>query len=229
VLDVFGRQPDSDRHESRGLFARGGNARERKLHLRVHRKCDDGQDCIQRHGTLGTLDSGFYFQQRVRRNDIPGRNADGRTDVQLVWSARNSLELISSDILNLSDNLMHIPVNAPLWGLFMAGHALHVLKRAGLSKASKISGVTSRREWFEVNALTLLIRLFANAAAFSYWLAHPDVATHLAGGLGIPMDLTLEPGHATAAMFGLSGDSMVDWVTAKVPFLQKEIPSVSTR
>jgi len=27
------------------------------------------------------------------------------------------------------------------------------------------------------------------------------------------------PGHATAAMFGLSGDSMVDWAAAKVPFL----------
>ena len=25
-------------------------------------------------------------------------------------------------------------------------------------------------------------------------------------------------------MFGLTGDSMVDWAAAKVPFLQKEIP-----
>jgi hypothetical protein len=40
-------------------------------------------------------------------------------------------------------------------------------------------------------------------------------------------DLTIEPGHATAAMFGLSGDSMVDWAAAKVPFLHKEIPATS--
>ena len=33
-------------------------------------------------------------------------------------------------------------------------------------------------------------------------------------------------GHATAALFGLSGDSMIDWVAAKVPVLQKEIPAV---
>ncbi len=46
------------------------------------------------------------------------------------------------------------------------------------------------------------------------------------GGLGLPVNLTLEPGHATAALFGLSGDSMVDWAAAKVPFLQKEIPAV---
>jgi hypothetical protein len=39
--------------------------------------------------------------------------------------------------------------------------------------------------------------------------------------------VTLEPGHATAAMFELSGDSLVDWAGAKVPLLQKEIPAVS--
>jgi hypothetical protein len=27
-------------------------------------------------------------------------------------------------------------------------------------------------------------------------------------------------------MFGLSGDSLVDWAAAKVPFLQKEIPAM---
>jgi hypothetical protein len=40
------------------------------------------------------------------------------------------------------------------------------------------------------------------------------------------MNLTLEPGHATAAMFGLSGDSLMDWAAAKIPALQKEIPAV---
>jgi hypothetical protein len=42
--------------------------------------------------------------------------------------------------------------------------------------------------------------------------------------VGIPFNLTVEPSHATAALFGLSGDSMVDWAAAKIPFLQKEIP-----
>jgi hypothetical protein len=27
-------------------------------------------------------------------------------------------------------------------------------------------------------------------------------------------------------MFGLSGDSLIDWAAAKVPFLQKEIPVI---
>jgi hypothetical protein len=44
--------------------------------------------------------------------------------------------------------------------------------------------------------------------------------------VGVPANFTLEPGHATAAMFALSGDSLVDWATAKIPLLQKEIPVI---
>jgi hypothetical protein len=123
---------------------------------------------------------------------------------------------------------MYVPESAHLWALFLTGHGLHVLKRASLSTASKISGTKSRREWVKVNALTLAIRFFVNAATFSYWVAHPGVATHALGTLGVPVNLTLEPGHATAALFGLSGDSMIDWATAKVPFLQTEIPPITT-
>jgi hypothetical protein len=122
----------------------------------------------------------------------------------------------------------HIPDSAHLWALFIAGHGLHVLKRASLSAASKISGTKTRVEWLRTNALNLGIRLFVNAAGFSYWISHPDVATQMIHTLGIPFNVTIEPGHATAAMFGLSGDSMVDWAAAKVPFLQKEIPASSS-
>ncbi|HKS82319.1 MAG TPA: hypothetical protein VJR23_12520 [Candidatus Acidoferrales bacterium] len=119
---------------------------------------------------------------------------------------------------------MHIPEPVHLWSVFAAGHSLHVLKRASLSAKSPLSGTRSRLEWLRTNALNVAIRFFINATAFSYWLAHPGVATHAIATFGIPVNLTLEPGHATAALFGLSGDSMVDWAAAKVPFLQKEIP-----
>lgn len=123
---------------------------------------------------------------------------------------------------------MHIPESAHLWALFAAGHGLHVLKRASLSAASPLSGTKTRREWLRVNALNLSIRFFVNAAAFSYWMAHPSVATHVVGSLGVPLNLTLEPGQATAALFGLSGNSLVDWAAAKVPFLQNEIPPIAS-
>lgn len=123
---------------------------------------------------------------------------------------------------------LHVSENAHLWALFAAGHGLHVLKRASLSTASRISGTKSRRQWLRVNGLTLAIRFFVNAATFAYWLSHPAVGTHVLGVMRIPVNLTLEPGTATAALFGLSGDSMVDWATAKIPFLQKEIPAAPT-
>jgi hypothetical protein len=124
---------------------------------------------------------------------------------------------------------MHVPENAHLWGLFLGGHALHVFKRASLSAQSKLSGTKTSSEWIQTNALNLAIRLFMNGAAFSYWLAHPGAATHALSGVGLPVDLTLEPSHATAALFGLSGDSMIDWAAAKVPFLQKEIPAINAQ
>jgi hypothetical protein len=120
---------------------------------------------------------------------------------------------------------MQIPEAAHYWGLFLAGHGLHVLKRASLSAQSSLSGTKTRVEWIKTNAMNLTIRFFVNAAAFSYWLAHPDAGTHVLGTLGLNANLTLEPGHATAAMFGLSGNSLVDWAAAKVPGLQKEIPA----
>lgn len=121
---------------------------------------------------------------------------------------------------------LHIPESARLWAIFATGHGLHVLKRASLSTASRISGTKSRRHWLRVNALPLVIRFFVNAATFAYWLAHPAIGTHVLGAMRIPLNMTLEPGGATAALFGLSGDSMVDWATAKIPFLQKEIPAI---
>ena len=121
---------------------------------------------------------------------------------------------------------MHPPEAVHLWCLFAAGHALHVLKSASLSAESHISGTVSRTQWLRTNLLSLVIRLFVNAVAFSYWITHPDAATHGLVSLGLPLNFTVEPGHATAAMFGLTGDSLIDWAAAKVPFLQKEIPSI---
>jgi hypothetical protein len=73
---------------------------------------------------------------------------------------------------------MQIPESAHLWALFIGGHGLHVIKRASLSAESHLSGTKTRIEWMRTNALGLVIRLFVNAAAFSYWLAHPAAATH---------------------------------------------------
>jgi hypothetical protein len=122
---------------------------------------------------------------------------------------------------------VHLPENFQLWTLFAAGHGLHVMKRASLSVRSQLSGTRCRTEWLRTNALALAIRLFINGAAFSYWISHPSAVTHAGNTLGLPLNFNLDPGNGTAALFGLSGDSMIDWAAAKVPFLQKEIPVVN--
>jgi hypothetical protein len=63
---------------------------------------------------------------------------------------------------------MHIPEPAHYWALFVAGHGLHVLKRASLSAQSVLSSTKTRSEWVRTNALNLTIRFFVNAEAFSY-------------------------------------------------------------
>ena len=55
-----------------------------------------------------------------------------------------------------------------------------MLKRAGLSVQSRISGTKTRVQWLQTNALNLAIRFFVNAAAFSYWMAHPNAARDIA-------------------------------------------------
>jgi hypothetical protein len=111
-----------------------------------------------------------------------------------------------------------------LWLLFLLGHTLHVLKRASLSKQSALSGTRTRLDWLRANAVNLAIRLLVNGVAFSYWITHPQVGVRFASAFGIPLDLSLAPSPAAAAMFGLAGDTLVDWAAAKVPALQKEIP-----
>ena len=111
--------------------------------------------------------------------------------------ARSAPRLNAGTGRNACATKMHIPESAHLWSLFIAGHGLHVLKRASLSAKSRLSGTKTRREWLRTNALALGIRLFVNAAAFSYWIAHPSAATHLFGSAGLPMNFTLEPGQAT--------------------------------
>jgi hypothetical protein len=118
---------------------------------------------------------------------------------------------------------MRIPESAHSWALCLAGHGPYALKRASLSAQSVLSGTKTRAERLRTSALNLTIRFFVNAAAFSYRLAHPDSAPHAIGSVGIPGNFMLEPGHAAAAIFGLFGDSLMDWAAAKIPFLRKEI------
>jgi len=111
-----------------------------------------------------------------------------------------------------------------LWLLFQLGQGLHILKRAALSKSSPLSGTKSIWGYLVTNRVTLLIRAVLVSAGFAYWLTHPDALTTVLARIGFSINLTFAPEHATAVIFGYFADSAMDFLTAKVPMLQKEIP-----
>jgi hypothetical protein len=94
-----------------------------------------------------------------RTKFIQGRNSQHGTDAECPIWARS----VRSRQLDYRA--------AHYWGLFIAGHGLHVLlERASLSAQSSLSGKKTCMEWLRSNALNLTIRFFVNAAAFSYWM-----------------------------------------------------------
>jgi len=100
----------------------------------------------------------------------------------------------------------------------------YILKRAALSKASPLSGTKSIWGFLVFNRLGIIIRAVLASAGFAYWLTHPDTLTTVLARIGFTMNLTFAPEHATAIIFGYFADSAMDFLTAKVPLLQKEIP-----
>jgi hypothetical protein len=112
-------------------------------------------------------------------------------------------------------------INFGIWAAYMIGQLLHVLKRADMSVKSKISGVASIRQFLSLNWIAIVIRLGAGAALYELVWRNPKVIGAL---LGVSWLEQLPMGWAVAFLFGLLSDLLVDWLTAKVPALQNEIP-----
>jgi len=121
-----------------------------------------------------------------------------------------------------------------LWGAFLLGQAVHVLKRADLSASSPISAGTQLTQWFQRNWPNVVQRLFYCSLLFMIWLASGTGDTTLGkileavGGtvvqkyLPVPAQLSLIVIVSSMA-FGFFGDSAIDYLQAKFwPASQKE-------
>lgn len=106
--------------------------------------------------------------------------------------------------------------------LFAVGMLLHVLKRANYAVMGK--RFPSMRAWFQFYWVNLLIRSFFQMLIFFAAATEPDFLRSLMEKFGMTMAIELPVTLLTAPAFGYFGDSVLDWVTSKVPFLQKEIP-----
>lgn len=116
---------------------------------------------------------------------------------------------------------MHTHTLLELYGFFAAGQALHVLRRASAAIQSAKNPIKSRREYVSKFWDVLLIRGVFAGCAFWGWFSHPDLFVKLTG-----YDIQMPAGPVAALLFGLCSDLVLDWVSQKLPWLKREIPTV---
>jgi hypothetical protein len=110
---------------------------------------------------------------------------------------------------------------------FLAGQALHILKRAGMAVRSKSNPIRSRREFLRLFWDVLLIRTVLCASAFWVALQNPQSLARLTHTWELPPDLSLRWSAGTALMFGYFADSIFDWIASRIPIFRREMPAVA--
>lgn len=114
--------------------------------------------------------------------------------------------------------MLHLTLG--FWFVYIAGQALHILKRAHL-------GAGGIRGFFQRNWIALLVRLFLATALLMWWAQSPGFLNTLLGRFGVTVGFELPLTWPTAAIYGFFSDSILDWVISKVPFLQSEVPAIN--
>lgn len=109
-----------------------------------------------------------------------------------------------------------------LWGMFILGMLLSMLKRATF--AIRSGKYKSRREFFHANWDALLIRAVLGGVVFWGWYAQKDLIYKLLGYVGVSLSWELPVTHGTALVFGYFVDAMIDWLSHKIPWLRGQIP-----
>jgi len=117
-----------------------------------------------------------------------------------------------------------------LWLLYFIGQAISILGRASASASSQFTPWNSVREYIKWHWPALVFRLFACTMGFLLWWNNTAffealVSNQLGVNLGIQKSIPLTP--ATAGIYGLLSDVLLDWACARLPFLKGRIPNDS--
>jgi len=115
-----------------------------------------------------------------------------------------------------------------LWLLYFTGQAISMLGRASASASSQFTPWNSVREYVKWHWPALVFRVFACTMGFLLWwrnVAAFDVllSAQLGVNAGIGKAVPLTP--ATAGIYGLFSDVLLDWACAKLPFLKGRVPN----
>src|SRR5262249_15635912 len=105
-----------------------------------------------RFPSQGPKEAVFPGQFSSTKN-VSGFGSGQKTSPDKIMNHAPHIARIAARILwPAADIFPHVSESAQCWTLFLAGYALHVLKRASLSAQSKLSGTRSRVEWMRTNA-----------------------------------------------------------------------------
>jgi hypothetical protein len=118
-------------------------------------------------------------------------------------------------------------VTLGLWLFYLAGQALNILKHAQMSSSSSLSGVRSIEEWIWANRIGLAVRVFLATALLLWWSGNPTFLNSVLSHFGITIGFELPLTKATAGVYGFFSDAILDFVLAKIPGFQKEVPPLN--
>ena len=115
-----------------------------------------------------------------------------------------------------------------LWLLYLVGQAISILGRASASASSQFTPWNSVREYIRWHWPALVFRVFACTMGFLLWWSNTAffdalVSHQLGVNVGIEKSIPLTP--ATAGIYGLLSDVLIEWVCGRIPLLKGKIPS----
>jgi hypothetical protein len=114
-----------------------------------------------------------------------------------------------------------------LWLFYLIGQAISVVGRASASASSQFAPWNTAREYAKWHWSALVFRAFTCTMGFLLWWNNTAffeaILSHQLGvNVGIQKSIPLTP--ATAGIYGLLSDVLLDWACAKIPFLKGRIP-----
>jgi len=117
-----------------------------------------------------------------------------------------------------------------LWLLYAIGQAISILGRASASASSQFTPWNSVREYMKWHWPALVFRVFACTMGFLLWWSNTAffealVSNSLGVTLGLEKSIPLTP--ATAGIYGLLSDVLLDWACARIPLLKGRIPDAN--
>lgn len=116
-----------------------------------------------------------------------------------------------------------------LWVCFIVGLAVNVFARAAMVSWSKNNPVATVRQYLEQQWGPVSVRAFLLAVVFGLWNIHPAGAAQVlefladklswGGAKGMLSEFGLPLNAPVAAMFGYVGDSVLDKVLTRFPWI----------